>query len=70
VELGGIGDLVGRGLGYKSTNGGSTYSQISSHASGRVVATLVRPGSVYRYAEIWDESISDPSAHRIRFRRE
>jgi hypothetical protein len=70
VELGGIEGLVGRGLGYKSTDGGATYSRISSHSSGRVVATLVRPGSVYRYAELWDESISDPSAHRIRFRRE
>ena len=70
VEIGGIEELVGRGLGYKSTNGGASYSRISSHSSGRVVATLVRPGSAYRYAEIWDESISDPSAHRIRFRRE
>jgi hypothetical protein len=70
VELGGIEELTGRGLGYKSTNGGATYTRISSHSSGRVVATLVRPGSVYRYAELWDQSISDPSAHTIRFRRE
>jgi hypothetical protein len=70
VELGGIEVLAGRGLGYKSTDGGATYDQISAHTSGRVVATLVRPGSVYRYAEIWDVSIADPDEHRLRFRRE
>jgi len=70
VELGGVEELVGKGLGYKSTNGGLSYSLVSKHTSGRTVATLVKPGSVWRYAEAWDESITNPTTERLRYRRQ
>jgi hypothetical protein len=67
----GGGGLSGRGLGYKSTNGGASYSRISGHSSGRLVATLVRQGGTYRYAEVWDESFTEqPSPGDVRYRRE
>jgi hypothetical protein len=64
------GGLSGRGLGYKSTNGGSSYTKISSHAGGRLLAAIVRPGSTNRYAEVWDHSLDSPSPGDVRYRRE
>jgi hypothetical protein len=60
----------GKGLGYLSTDGGSSYSKVSSHSSGRIVAALVNVGGSYKYAEAWDQSISDPDPEIIQFRRQ
>jgi hypothetical protein len=63
----------GKALGYRSTDGGSSYTQVSSHSSGYKVVTLVRPpaASTYRYAEAWDQAfpVGDPIGS-IRYRRE
>ncbi|MCY7417850.1 MAG: hypothetical protein LH650_05025 [Chloroflexi bacterium] len=69
-EIGGIETLVAKGLGYRSTNGGSSYTQESTHSGGRTVATLVKVGSSSRYAEAWDQSVSNPDPERIRYRRQ
>ena len=65
-----ISDGGGKGLGYLSANGGASYAKVSQHSSGRVVAGLVKVGSSYRYAEAYDQSISQPDPQSIRFRRE
>jgi hypothetical protein len=70
VEIGGVEELVGRGLGYYTTNGGSSWALKSSHTGGGTAATLERPVSVYQYAEAWDQSIGDPLIERIRHRRD
>jgi hypothetical protein len=70
VEVGGIETLTGKGVGYKSTNGGATWSKVSSHSGGWLLATLTRPGSSYRWAEVWDRSLSQPSPDKVRFRRQ
>ncbi len=70
VEIGGIEALVGKGLGYLSTNGGSSYTKVSMHSGGRTVAGLVKIGSGYRYAEAWDQSISQPDPQSVRYRRQ
>jgi hypothetical protein len=70
VEVGGIETLTGKGVGYKSTNGGATWSKVSSHSGGWLLATLTRPGSSYRWAEVWDRSLSQPSPDVVRFRRQ
>ncbi len=70
VEIGGVEELVGRGLGYYSTNGGSSWALKSSHSGGGTAATLERSVSVYQYAEAWDQSISDPLIERIRYRQD
>jgi hypothetical protein len=70
VEAGGIETLTGRGVGYKSTNGGVTWSRVSTHSGGWLLASLVRPGSSYRWAEVWDRSLSQPSPDVVRFRRQ
>jgi hypothetical protein len=70
LEIGGIDALVGRGLGYRSTDGGGTYDRVSSHLSGRIVAGLVKAGTSYRFAEAWDQSITDPDDEVVRFRRQ
>jgi hypothetical protein len=59
----------GRGLGYLSTDGGSSYTKVSQHSSGRIAAGLVKVGSNYKYAEAYDRSIvaMDPL---VRFRRQ
>ncbi len=58
------------GLGYASADAGSSYTRIASRSGGRIVATLFQPGNAVRYAQIADQSISDPPADRILFRRE
>lgn len=70
VEVGGIETLTGKGVGYKSTNGGSTWNKVSTHNGGWLLATLTRPGSSYRWAEVWDRSLSQPSPDKVRFRRQ
>jgi hypothetical protein len=70
VEAGGIETLTGKGVGYKSTDGGSTYQKVSAHTGGWLLATLARPGSSYRWAEVWDRSLSQPSPDVVRFRRQ
>lgn len=66
----GAAELIGKGYGYKSTNGGVSYRQVSGHSSGRVVATLFTPGSTPRYAEAWDQAVTQPLQPVVRFRRE
>ncbi len=68
VELGGIETLTGKGLGYRSTNGGTSYTRVSTHGSGRTAATIVEVGSTHKCAEAWDQSITDGT--EIRFRRQ
>lgn len=70
IEIGGIEELVGRGLGYMSTNAGSSWTLKASHSSGGIAAALVKVGTRYQYAEAWDQSISDPVTERIRYRRD
>lgn len=70
VEAGGIETLTGKGVGYKSTDGGATYQKVSTHSGGWLLATLARPGSSYRWAEVWDRSLSQPSPDVVRFRRQ
>lgn len=60
----------GKGLGYLSKDGGSSYTKVSQHSSGRIVAGMVRVGSSYHYAEAWDESISQPDPQQVCFRRQ
>ncbi|MEZ4595924.1 MAG: hypothetical protein R3C32_03235 [Chloroflexota bacterium] len=69
-DIGGIETLTGTGRGYKSTDGGATFTRMTTHIGGRVLATLVRPGSSYRWAELWDRSLSGDSPGTVRFRRE
>lgn len=69
-DIGGIETLTGTGRGYKSTDGGATFTRMTTHSGGRVLATLVRPGSSYRWAELWDRSLSGDSPGTVRFRRE
>ena len=72
VVIGGMlsAELDGKGLGYRSTDGGSSYQLLSRRSSGRIVAGLVKVGSSYRYAEAWDQSISQPDPQTVRFRRQ
>jgi hypothetical protein len=65
-----ISDGGGKGLGYLSTDGGTSYTKVSQHSSGRVAASLVKVGSSYKYAEAWDESISQPDTQEVLFRRQ
>ena len=60
----------GKGLGYRSINGGASFGTVSQHSSGRIVAGLLKVGSGYRYAEAWDQSISNPDPQSVRFRRQ
>ena len=60
LEIGGIDGPVGKGLGYRSTNSGSSYSHVSTRSQGKLVAGLLTVGGVYKYAEAWDQSISQP----------
>lgn len=59
-----------KGLGYRSTNGGSSYSKVTTRNSGNILAGLVRIGSTDRYAEAYDYRFSDPEFEDIRFRRQ
>lgn len=70
VEEGGIETVTGRGLGYSSTDGGATYRKLSSRSAGRTVATLVKVGSGYRYAEARDDTFTSPASPRVTFRRQ
>lgn len=70
IDVGGIETLTGTGRGYKSTDGGSTFRRVTTHTGGRVLAAVVKVGSSYRWAELWDRSLSQPSPGPIRFRRE
>jgi hypothetical protein len=69
LEIGGIDELIGEGLGYRSLNGGSSYTELSTHASGRIVAGLVKVAGIYKYAEAWDQTLSDPDPEVLRYRR-
>jgi hypothetical protein len=68
IEIGGVDELVGRGLGYMTTNGGSSWRLMATHPHGGTAATLVSTVGVYQYAEAWDQSINDPLIERIRYR--
>lgn len=70
IDVGGLETLSGTGRGYTSTNGGSTFRRLTTHTGGRVLATVVKVGSGYRWAEAWDRSLSQPSPGPVRFRRE
>jgi hypothetical protein len=70
IEIGGVEEVVGRGLGYMSTNGGASWTLKSSHSSGGVVASLETSVGDPQYIEVWDESISDPVTERIRLRQD
>lgn len=65
VELGGSSQ---RGRGYRSANGGASFAQVSSHASGRVVAGVFGSSTPDWYAEVWDGSITKPAPQRLRYR--
>ncbi|MBX3029740.1 MAG: hypothetical protein KF809_06245 [Chloroflexi bacterium] len=69
VEVGGIETLTGKGRGYLTTNGGTTWKQQATHSSGQTVAGLVTVDGTARYGEAWDQSITQPETQRIRFRR-
>ena len=65
-----VGNGSGTGLGYLSTNGGSSFAKVSQHPTGRVLAGLLKVGSSYVYAEAWDQSISQPVSPVVGFRRQ
>jgi hypothetical protein len=70
-DIGGIETLSGTGRGYKSTNGGSTFTRLTTHTGGRVLGSVVKVGSSYRWAEVWDQSLDgDDNPGQVRFRRE
>lgn len=70
-DIGGIETLSGTGRGYKSTNGGASFSRVTTHTGGRVLTTLLPVGSSYRWAEAWDRSLTgDETTGQVRFRRE
>ncbi len=70
IDVGGIDTLHGDGRGYKSTDGGASFTRLSTHAGGRVLATVVKPGSSYRWAELWDRSFDEDDPGLVRFRRQ
>ena len=70
IDVGGIDTLYGDGRGYKSTNGGVSFSRLTTHTGGRVLATVVRPASTYRWAEVWDQSFDQEGPGLVRFRRQ
>ena len=65
-----VNETSGRGLGFLSTNGGSSYVKQSTHTGGKTVAGLVNIGSTYRYAEAWDQQFSQPATELVRVRRQ
>ncbi|MBX3029710.1 MAG: hypothetical protein KF809_06095 [Chloroflexi bacterium] len=69
VEVGGIETLTGKGLSYRTTNGGSSWTRVHSHSGGRTVAGLIKADDAQRLIEAWDQSISQPSVQRIRSHR-
>jgi hypothetical protein len=70
-DIGGIETLSGTGRGYKSTDGGASFSRITTHTGGRVLTTLVTVGGSARWAEVWDHSLEgDEDPGQARFRRE
>ncbi len=70
IDVGGIDTLYGDGRGYRSTNGGASFTRLSTHTGGRVLATVVNPGSGYRWAELWDQSFDEDDPGLVRFRRQ
>jgi hypothetical protein len=70
IDVGGLETLTGTGRGYKSTDGGATFTRLTTHPGGRVLATVVKPGSSYRWAEVWDQSLDQPGPGLVRFRRQ
>lgn len=71
IDVGGLETLSGTGRGYKSTNGGASFTRLTTHSGGSVLTTFVRVGSSDRWAELWDHSLDGGgSPGQIRFRRE
>ncbi len=70
IDVGGIDTLYGDGRGYKSTNGGASFTRLTTHTGGRVLTTVVDPGSGYRWAELWDQSFDEDDPGLVRFRRQ
>ena len=65
-----VNEMSGRGMGYLSTNGGSSYTKQSTHAGGTTVAGLVKVGGSYQYAEAWDQQFSQPNLEQVRHRHQ
>jgi hypothetical protein len=63
-------ESTGTGIGFLSTNGGSSYSQQVGHGGGRVLAGLVTVSGNIKYAEAWDQSIAAPSKPKLFFHRQ
>lgn len=70
IDVGGIDTLYGDGRGYKSSDGGASFRRLTTHTGGRVLGTVVKIGSTYRWAELWDQSFDEDDPGLVRFRRE
>lgn len=70
-DVGGIETLSGTGRGYTSTDGGASFSRVTTHPGGRVLTALVVVGGAHRWAEVWDHSLGgDETPGQVRFRRQ
>jgi hypothetical protein len=58
-----------RSVAFLSSDGGATWSEISTHATGRKVGAVVDMGPVVGVAEAWDSSLRNPAPaqHRLRY---
>lgn len=62
---------TGKGLGFRSTDGGASYLRVTTQSAGRVAATLATIDGVPRYEEAWDQTFEAQGVGAlIRFRRE
>jgi hypothetical protein len=63
--------LFGRGTVYRSSNDGSTWSEVANarRNGGRMVAALARPGSADRIVQVFDRTFDESATPSVRFRR-
>jgi hypothetical protein len=65
-----VNEMSGRGMGFLSANGGSSYAQQSTHTGGTTGAGLVKVNGSYQYAEAWDQQFSQPNPETVRHRHQ
>jgi len=73
VAIGGveINQSSPKGLGYLSTDGGTSYAKVSQHSTGNLVAGMVRVTGHDKYVELWDQSFfSNTDPEVIQYRRQ
>ena len=65
-----VSETSGRGIGYLSTNGGTSYTKQATHTGGLTVAGLVKIGSSTKYAEAWDRQFGQSVPELVRYHRQ